>query len=182
RGEPARGQAVPGQDAAGRQLLRDRVRRLDRHPDHRPDLHRTQHHRQPGRLVQRPRRADDARGPGQGQAAHEDLRVEGRERSHGRPGSRPAPGPRDLGAVGGPEMYSKDGQNYYILDGHTHFWDGSPANQINRYGEGFIKCFYDYHANLSPEEYKWTLSEFERYPEEKMIHDLFEIGYDDMAI
>ena len=79
-------------------------------------------------------------------------------------------------------MYSKDGKSYYIVDGHTHFWDGSPANQINRYGEGFIKCFYDYHANLSPEEYKWSLSDFERYPEEKMIHDLFEIGYDDMAI
>jgi uncharacterized protein len=79
-------------------------------------------------------------------------------------------------------VYAKDGTSYYIIDGHTHFWDGSPANQINRYGEGFIKCFYDYHSNLSPAEYKWTLEEFERYPEERMIHDLFEIGYDDMAI
>ncbi|GIE97380.1 amidohydrolase family protein [Paractinoplanes rishiriensis] len=79
-------------------------------------------------------------------------------------------------------MYSKDGQSYFVVDGHTHFWDGSPANQINRYGEGFIKCFYDYHANLSPDEYKWTLEEFERYPEERMIHDLFEVGYDDVAI
>ena len=79
-------------------------------------------------------------------------------------------------------MYRKDGNSYFIVDGHTHFWDGSPANQINRYGEGFIKCFYDYHSNLSPDEYKWTLEEFERYPEERMIHDLFEIGYDDMAI
>ena len=79
-------------------------------------------------------------------------------------------------------MYAKDGDSYYIVDGHTHFWDGSPANQINRYGEGFIKCFYDYHANLSPDEYKWTLEEFERYPEEDLIHDLFEDGYDDMAI
>src|SRR5262252_6509880 len=79
-------------------------------------------------------------------------------------------------------MYSKDGQSYYIVDGHTHFWDGSPANQINRYGEGFIKCFYDYHSNLSPDEYKWTLEEFERYPEERMIHDLFEAGHDDIAI
>jgi hypothetical protein len=79
-------------------------------------------------------------------------------------------------------MYSKDGVNYFVVDGHTHFWDGSPANQINRYGEGFIKCFYDYHSNLSPDEYKWSLAEFERYPEEKMIHDLFEVGYDDLAI
>jgi predicted TIM-barrel fold metal-dependent hydrolase len=79
-------------------------------------------------------------------------------------------------------VYSKDGNSYFIVDGHTHFWDGSPANQINRYGEGFIKCFYDYHANLSPAEYKWPLDHFERYSEEDMIHDLFEIGYDDMAI
>jgi predicted TIM-barrel fold metal-dependent hydrolase len=79
-------------------------------------------------------------------------------------------------------VYSKDGQSYFIVDGHTHFWDGSPANQINRYGEGFIKCFYDYHSNLSPDEYKWTIEEFERYPEERMIHDLFEVGYDDVAI
>jgi uncharacterized protein len=79
-------------------------------------------------------------------------------------------------------MYSKDGVDYYVVDGHTHFWDGSPANQINRYGEGYIKCFYDYHSNLSPEGYRWSLEEFERYPEEKMLHDLFEIGHDDLAI
>ena len=75
-----------------------------------------------------------------------------------------------------------EGKEIFVVDGHTHFWDGSPANQINRYGEGFIKCFYDYHANLSPPEYRWTLEEFERYPEERMIHDLFEVGYDDVAI
>jgi len=79
-------------------------------------------------------------------------------------------------------VYSKDGNGYFVVDGHTHFWDGSPANQINRYGEGFIKCFYDYHSNLSPEEYKWPLDHFERYSEEDMIHDLFEIGYDDVAL
>jgi len=79
-------------------------------------------------------------------------------------------------------MYRKDGQSYFVVDGHTHFWDGSPANQINRYGEGFIKCFFDYHANLSPGEYRWTLEEFERYPEERLLHDLFEVGHDDVAI
>lgn len=79
-------------------------------------------------------------------------------------------------------MYSKDGQSYYIVDGHTRFWDGSPANQLNRYGEGFVKCFYDYHANLSPSPYRWTLAEFERFPEERMIYDLFEAGYADVAV
>jgi hypothetical protein len=69
-------------------------------------------------------------------------------------------------------VYTKDGESYFIVDGHVHFWDGSPANQINRYGEGFIKCFYDYHRNLSPQEYLWPLAHFERYSEEDMVHDL----------
>src|ERR687883_682121 len=32
-------------------------------------------------------------------------------------------------------MYEKDGQRYFVVDGHIHFWDGTPANQANRYGE-----------------------------------------------
>ena len=79
-------------------------------------------------------------------------------------------------------MYSKDGENYFIVDSHVHFWDGSPANQTNRYGKGFIECFYDYHRNLSPEEWLWSLEKFGKYSEEDMIHDLFEAGYVDKAI
>ncbi|MDT5039130.1 MAG: uncharacterized protein QOE51_115 [Actinoplanes sp.] len=55
-------------------------------------------------------------------------------------------------------MYSKDGERYSILDGHTH-----------RY-EGFLKCSYDHHANLSPAAYPWPLAHVERYPAEDMIH------------
>ena len=47
-------------------------------------------------------------------------------------------------------MYTKDNESYFIVDSHVHFWDATPANQANRYGEGFINCFYDYHRNLSP--------------------------------
>jgi len=47
------------------------------------------------------------------------------------------------------QVYEKDGERYYIVDGHIHFWDGSPENQANKYGKGFIECFYDYHRNLS---------------------------------
>ena len=49
-------------------------------------------------------------------------------------------------------MYEKNGERYFIVDGHIHFWDGSPENQANKYGKGFIECFYDYHRNLSPAE------------------------------
>ncbi|MGH2968387.1 MAG: amidohydrolase family protein [Solirubrobacteraceae bacterium] len=78
-------------------------------------------------------------------------------------------------------MYEKDGERYFIVDGHVHYWDARPENR-NRFGEGFIACFYDYHKNLSPEEYVWPKEKYDRYSEQDMVHDLFEIGYDDKAI
>jgi predicted TIM-barrel fold metal-dependent hydrolase len=78
-------------------------------------------------------------------------------------------------------MYEKDGEQYYIVDGHTHFWDARPENR-NKWGEGFIACFYDYHRNLSPEEYVWPKEKYDKYTEEDIMHDLFEIGYADKAI
>ncbi|SHM68143.1 amidohydrolase family protein [Cryptosporangium aurantiacum] len=79
-------------------------------------------------------------------------------------------------------MYSKDGENYYIVDSHIHFWDGGPDNQRNRYGTGFTACFYDYHRNLSPEQYHWPLEKFGKYSEDDLVHDLFEVGYVDVGI
>jgi predicted TIM-barrel fold metal-dependent hydrolase len=78
-------------------------------------------------------------------------------------------------------VYEHDGARYYVVDGHIHNWKAGPDNR-NRWGEGFIKCFHDYHANLSPEEYVWSLEEFEEYSPERLVHDLFEIGYVDRAI
>jgi predicted TIM-barrel fold metal-dependent hydrolase len=79
-------------------------------------------------------------------------------------------------------MYEKDGTKYFIVDGHIHLWDASPENQANAYGEGFIKCFYDYHRALSPPEYVWPLEKYEKYTEEDLMHDLFEEGYVDIGI
>lgn len=79
-------------------------------------------------------------------------------------------------------MYQKDQDKYFVVDGHVHFWDASPENQANKYGEGFIKCFYDYHRNLSPEEWVWPLEKFEKYSEEDLVRDLFDEGYVDVAI
>jgi predicted TIM-barrel fold metal-dependent hydrolase len=79
-------------------------------------------------------------------------------------------------------MYEKDGEKYYVVDGHVHFWDASRANQANKYGTGFIDCFYGYHSALSPEEYLWDYERFLKYDEDDMMHDLFGKGYDDMAI
>ena len=79
-------------------------------------------------------------------------------------------------------MYSKDNEKYFIVDSHVHAWDATPANQANRYGEGFINCFYDYHRNLSPEERVWSLEEFQKQSEERILKDLFTDGYVDKAI
>jgi uncharacterized protein len=79
-------------------------------------------------------------------------------------------------------LYEKDGEKYFVVDGHIHFWDGSPENQKNVHGEQFIDCFYGYHSALSPEEYLWPEDKFRKYSEEDLMHDLFEIGYVDVAI
>jgi predicted TIM-barrel fold metal-dependent hydrolase len=78
-------------------------------------------------------------------------------------------------------MYESNGDRYFIVDGHIAFWDARPENR-NRYGEGFIACFYDYHRNLSPEEWVWPKEKYDRYTEEDLLHDIFEVGYADKAI
>ena len=80
-------------------------------------------------------------------------------------------------------MYrTASGEEIFVIDGHTHFWDGSPANQKNIHGKQFIECFYAYHSNLSPPAEKWPLEKFEKYDAKTMHDDLFINGYDDMAI
>ncbi len=80
-------------------------------------------------------------------------------------------------------MYrTPDGQQVFVVDSHVHFWDGSPANQKNRYAEGWVECFYNYHKNLSPADYVWPLEQYQRYSEQQMMKDLFEEGYVDVAI
>jgi predicted TIM-barrel fold metal-dependent hydrolase len=78
-------------------------------------------------------------------------------------------------------MYEKDGEQYFVVDGHIALWNAAPDNR-NRFGEGFIKCFYDYHRNLGPAEYLWPLEKFEKYSEADLLHDIFEVGHVDHAI
>lgn len=80
-------------------------------------------------------------------------------------------------------MYkTPDGKEIFILDAHTHFWDGRPENQRNIHGKQFIDCFYAYHTNLSPKEELWEKSKFEKQSVEQVYRDLFVDGPDDMAI
>ena len=49
-------------------------------------------------------------------------------------------------------MYEKDGEKYFVVDGHVHYWEASPG-EPQQVRQGFIDCFYGYHTALSPEEY-----------------------------
>ncbi len=75
-------------------------------------------------------------------------------------------------------MYEK----YFVVDGYVYHWYASPENIKNKYGQGFINCFYDYQANLIPEEYIWDKAKYQKYTEEYLMHDLFEVGHADVAI
>jgi len=77
---------------------------------------------------------------------------------------------------------TQDGEEIFIIDAHVHLWDASPENQRNRFGKGWIECFYDYHRNLSPEEYLWPMDRFEKYGADRMVQDLFVDGYVDVGI
>jgi hypothetical protein len=78
-------------------------------------------------------------------------------------------------------MYSKDGENYFIVDAHIALWDARPENQLNIHGKQFIDCFYDYHRNLSPESEVWPYEDY-LYYSQRLMKDLFEDGYVDHAI
>ena len=75
-----------------------------------------------------------------------------------------------------------EGKEIFVVDGHTHFWDGSPENQRNIHGKQFIECFYGYHTALSPPEQRWEKSKFEKYSADDLYNDLFVDGPDDIAI
>ena len=80
-------------------------------------------------------------------------------------------------------MYrTADGQEVFVIDGHIHFWDASPENWRNKYGEGWIRCFYDYHTSLSPDEFIWTFEKYCKYDEETLVNDLFYDGYVDVGL
>ena len=79
-------------------------------------------------------------------------------------------------------MYSKDGENYFIVDAHVALWDARRENQRNIHGKQFIDCFYDYHRNLSPASELWPYKDFLYQGGERLMKDLFTDGYVDHAI
>ncbi len=81
-------------------------------------------------------------------------------------------------------MYARNGDKYFIVDGHCHFWDASPANWVKgqeQYAKGWIECFHAY-MGLGPAETHWPLEKFQKYSEEDFVKDVFEDGGVDVGI
>ena len=81
-------------------------------------------------------------------------------------------------------MYEKNGEKYFIVDSHMHYWDATPQNWVagqEQFAKGWIECFHAYQS-LGPKETHWTLEHFEGYSEDDLMKDVFEDGYVDVAV
>ncbi|HLH67336.1 MAG TPA: amidohydrolase family protein [Solirubrobacteraceae bacterium] len=81
-------------------------------------------------------------------------------------------------------MFEHNGERYFIVDGHLHMWDASPANWVpgqERYAKGWIECFHSY-MSLAPAHTHWPLEKFMKYSEEDFVHDVFEQAGVDVGI
>jgi uncharacterized protein len=81
-------------------------------------------------------------------------------------------------------MYEHNGEKYFVMDSHTHFWDASPENWVKgqeQYAEGWINCFHAYQG-LGPPETHWPIEKFQKYSEEDFVRDMFEDGHVDVAV
>ena len=81
-------------------------------------------------------------------------------------------------------MYEKDGERYFVVDSHLHFWDASPENWVKgqeQYAKGWIECFHAY-KGLGPPETHWPIEKFMKYSEEDFVKDVFEEGDVDVGV
>jgi hypothetical protein len=46
----------------------------------------------------------------------------------------------------------------FVFDAHTSFWDASPENTKNKYGDAFIETFCAFHNGFNPAgQPQWTM-------------------------
>ncbi len=81
-------------------------------------------------------------------------------------------------------MYEKNGEKYFVVDSHMHYWDASPQNWVagaEQYAEGWINCFHAYQG-LGPAETHWSIEHFQKYSEQDLMQDVFADGHVDVAV
>ena len=73
-------------------------------------------------------------------------------------------------------MYEHNGEKYFIVDSHMHYWNAAPDNWVpgaEQYAKGWIECFHAYQG-LGPPETHWTIEHFQKYSEDDLMKDVFE--------
>ena len=81
-------------------------------------------------------------------------------------------------------MYEKDGEKYFVVDSHMHYWDASRENWVEgreHYAKGWIDCFYGYHQ-LAPPETHWDWEDYLKVSEDQLVKDIFDEGHVDVGI
>src|SRR3954465_14829745 len=81
-------------------------------------------------------------------------------------------------------MYEKDGEKYFVFDGHLHFWAARPGNWVKgqeQFAKGWIECFHAYQG-LGPAETHWPIEKFQKYTVEDFEKDVFDEGPVDHAV
>jgi predicted TIM-barrel fold metal-dependent hydrolase len=81
-------------------------------------------------------------------------------------------------------VYTANGEEYYVVDSHIHFWNAAPDNWVpgaEAYAKGWIECFHAYQG-LGPPETHWPIEKFQKYSEDDLMHDVFDAGHADVAI
>ena len=73
----------------------------------------------------------------------------------------------------------------FVLDAHTGFWDASPQNTKNRFGDAFIETFYAFHKGFNPPDPQWTMdyeTVFRKVDPKWYLEEMFVKGAADVAI
>jgi predicted TIM-barrel fold metal-dependent hydrolase len=81
-------------------------------------------------------------------------------------------------------VYEKDGEKYFVVDSHMHYWNAAPDNWVQgqeQYAKGWIECFHAYQG-LGPAETHWSIEKFQKYSEDDLMKDVFGDGHVDVAI
>ena len=69
-------------------------------------------------------------------------------------------------------MYEKNGEKYFVVDSHMHYWNAAPDNWVpghEQFAKGWIECFHAYQG-LGPPETHWSIEHFQKYSEEDLMN------------
>ena len=82
-------------------------------------------------------------------------------------------------------MYEHNGERYFVVDGHVHYWNAAPG-QLDRRARRTTprggSTASTPTTGSGPAETHWPYEQFQRYDADLMMRHLFEEGHVDVAI